>query len=117
MDGYCAIGVNLDDAKGTFLWVEFTSDVVGRDVDGVADGIIVGLAACVFAEVVAEGVLAAALIDDSPISQVGGVDDHVTAKGYLSRCSHEGSVVGAPESPCDGLEDAVGGGVVVGTGR
>ena len=97
LDGNCTIGMHGDDFKRASLGRKLTLDVGVGDIDKLANLVLVRDARFVFAVVVLELAAVAALVDESPVGNVGGGDDHVSAKSNLCRCCTEGGMVGGAE--------------------
>eukprot|EP00957_Ditylum_brightwellii_P157031 11951093-Ditylum_brightwellii.AAC.1 len=99
MDGY--------DHEGAGLGRKLLLDVSISDIDKLAGLVLVCDARFVFAVIVLELAAAAALINESPIGDVGGRDDHVSAKSNLCWCGTEGGMIGGTEGKGCALQNSV----------
>ena len=64
-------------------------------------------AAFIFPVVVCELSAATAVINVTPVGQIGGCNDHVAPKSYLGWCGAEGGVVCRTQAECCGLQDVI----------
>eukprot|EP00957_Ditylum_brightwellii_P091733 6984693-Ditylum_brightwellii.AAC.1 len=107
VDCNCAVGMNGYDGERADVDLELALDIPVGNIDTVSGLIGMGKMGFIFMLIILKLAAAVALIDELPVCQVSGTDNHISAKSNLCRGGSESDVVSCAKVKSSGLEDGI----------
>eukprot|EP00957_Ditylum_brightwellii_P157953 12023122-Ditylum_brightwellii.AAC.1 len=106
-DCNCAVGMNGYNGERVGLDLELALDIPVSNIDTISRLIGMGKTGFIFTLIILKLAAAMALIDELPVCQVNGTDNHISAKSNLYRGDSESGVVSCAKAKSSGLKDGI----------